>query len=309
MDIAYSLDEASNRVKSPVILTIGNFEGVHLGHQALLKHVVDTAKKEGKKAAVITFSNHPSEVLRPAQQTPLLCTTEHKLMLIQNSHVDLAIVLPFTKEFSQQSAEQFLQRVQHAVPFKALILGSDAHIGKDREGDAKTIAALAKRIGFTVDYFPDFNLAGQRISSSRIRECIAEGRLKDAEKLLGRSYSIYGKVQKGSGRGAPIGFPTANIAVNKLCLPPQGVYAVALWTDGKRYDGVANLGHAPTVHKDRDAILEVYLFDKNIDLYDKAVDVQLIAFIRPEKRFDTIDALKHQIQDDVAKAKELLHKI
>lgn len=306
MQTVKSLEEAHALKCLPVILTIGNFEGVHLGHQALLKQVVDIAKSQKKTPAIITFSNHPSEVLRPTQPTPLLCTTEHKLKLFEEAHIGLVVLLPFTKEFSQQSAEEFLLRVQKAVPFTDLILGSDAHIGKDREGNPKTIAALAQKLGFTLDYFPDFNLEGQRISSSRIRECIQQGRLTDAAKLLGRPYSIYGIVLKGTGRGAPLGFPTANISVDKLCLPPQGVYAVRLRSNGVKYDGVANLGNAPTLHQGRAPLLEVHLLDTNIDLYDKFVDVQLLGFIRPEKRFDSIDALKKQIAVDVAAAKHMM---
>lgn len=307
MHIIHSLHDAKNlKLHTPVILTIGNFEGVHKGHQALLKQVVDLAHKHHKTAALITFSNHPTEILNPNNPTPLLCTTDHKLSLFKKAGIDLVILLPFTKDFSQQSAEAFLENIQENLPFQDLLLGSDAHIGKNREGNPTTIAALAKKIGFTVDYFPDINFESQRISSSRIRACIHKGDFKDAELLLGRPYSIMGTVIKGTGRGTPIGFPTANIAVDKLCLPPYGVYAVTLAADNKSYKGVANLGVAPTVHQERTPMLEVHLFDTNVDLYGKTVDVILHTYIRPEKRFESLDALKAQIAMDVTQAKQSL---
>lgn len=304
MQIAYSLNEVA-KSSEPVVLTIGNFDGVHLGHQAVLKHLKQTAKKRRTRSAVLTFSNHPSTVLRPAHSIPLLCTTQHKVKLLEKAFIDLVILLPFTKEFSEQSADLFLQNVKKNLPFQTLILGSDAHFGKNREGDSSTVSTLAKTMGFTVEYFPDYTKEGQRISSSLIREYIQRGQLTQAEDLLGRPYSIYGPVLKGHGKGASIGFPTANLAVNDLCLPPLGVYAVTLKVDELEYIGVANLGLAPTVRHENSPILEVHLFDKHLDLYDKIVDVHFHNFIRSEKQFATIEELKKQIAQDVIKAKHI----
>lgn len=310
MQIVTSLEDAKalhiQKNLSPVVLTIGNFEGVHLGHQALLKHVVELANHSGKTSTVVTFSNHPSQILRPVQQTNLLTTTDHKLELLENLGIDLVLLLPFTIEFSEQTAEQFLVNISAALPFYSLILGSDAHIGKNREGDRSTIAALATKMGFILDYFEDLNYDGLRISSSRIRNNIEKGDLNGAAKLLGRPYSIYGKVLHGSGRGAEIGFPTANIAVNKLCLPPKGVYAVVLKVKGEQHLGVANLGNAPTLHQERQPMLEVYLFDKTINLYGESIEVIVHHYLRPEKHFESIDALKSQISQDVQDAKNRL---
>ena len=305
MHIARSLQEASElQLDLPAILTIGNFDGVHRGHASVLQHVVEVAKKENKHSVVITFANHPSEVLRVTQPTLLLCTLDHKIKLLKEAHIDCVVLITFTKELSEQTAEEFLKTVRHAIPYHTLLLGSDAHIGKNREGDKTRISTLAKSMGFSVTYFPDLNHEGQRISSSRVRQCIEQGRLKDAEMLLGRPYSICGPVLKGHGRGAPLGFPTANISVDKLCLPPLGVYAVTLWDEGKPHDAVANLGNAPTVHQERAPLLEVHLFDQHIDLYGHIVDVQFKTFIRPEKRFDTLETLKAQIAQDIIQAKK-----
>jgi riboflavin kinase/FMN adenylyltransferase len=304
MKIAYSITDIPE-INTPIALTIGNFDGVHLGHQAVLQHLAATSEKYQASSVVLTFSNHPSEVLRPAHPTPLLCTIEHKILLLKQAGVDLVILLPFTKEFSEQSADTFLRKIRESLPFQTLILGSDAHIGKNREGDRNTVTTLAEALGFTVEYFPDIKKEGQRISSSLIRENIQKGHLKQVEDLLGRPYSIYSKVLKGSGRGAPLGFPTANLNVRDLCLPPFGVYAVSLWNEGREFPGVANLGLAPTIRQDDTPILEVHLFDQNIDLYDQFVDVRFYDFIREEKYFDRIEDLRTQIALDVQKAKEI----
>lgn len=304
MQIAYSLEEITPTTL-PNILTIGNFDGLHLGHQAVLNDLLKTAKKKQARSAVLTFSNHPSTILRPAHPTPLLCTSEHKLQLLEDIGIDLVVTLPFTKEFSQQSPTTFLQSVRKYLPFDALILGSDAHIGKNREGDSSTVTALADTLGFEVEYFPDYTKDGQRISSSLIRDYIQKGLLKDAEELLGRPYSICGPVLKGTGRGAPLGFPTANLAVDNLCLPPLGVYVVSLTTERKIFPGVANLGFAPTVRDETAPILEVHLFDQHLDLYGKAVDVRFFDFIRQEKRFTSIEELREQIALDVSSAKAI----
>lgn len=303
----YSLENIP-KSSLPTALSIGNFDGVHLGHQALLQHLVQKAKEQHALSAILTFSNHPSSILRANHNTQLLCTIEHKIRLLEQSSVSRVILLPFTKQFSQQSADAFLQTIKQALSFQTLILGGDAHIGKNREGDRLTVTALAKTLGFNVEYFPDFNKNGQRISSSLIRSCIQKGELKQAESLLGRPYSIYGRILKGNGRGSTLGFPTANLDVGGLCLPPFGVYAVSLTVSEKKFQGIANLGLAPTVRQTSAPLLEVHLFDRSIDLYDQTVDVHFYHFIRQEKRFDTLADLKKQITDDVIKAKQIHHE-
>lgn len=304
MQTAYSLEEIT-KSSLPVILTIGNFDGLHLGHQAILEHLVQIAKKRQARSAVLTFCNHPSTVLRPSTPTPFICTTEHKVQLLDEASIDLVLFLSFTKLFSEQSADIFLHRVKQYLPFETLILGSDAHIGKNREGDCLTVTRLAETLEFHVEYLPDYIKSGQRISSSLIRSHIRQGDLKQAEALLGRPYSIYGPVLKGSGRGAPLGFPTANLAVSALCLPPFGVYAVGLCYGGRIYPGVANLGIAPTVRHESEPILEVHLYDEQIDLYGKAVNVIFHDFIRQEKRFENIEDLRKEIAKDILKAKQI----
>lgn len=304
MQVLHSLPSSESKAP-PVVLTIGNFDGVHLGHQAVLHRTTQLAKKHQHPSAVITFANHPSTVLRPQHPTPLLCSIEHKLQLLEKAGIDLLILLQFTEAFSKQSAEVFLHNVKHSVPFDHLILGSDAHIGKNREGDREVILLLSKSMGFKVEYLADYQLEGARVSSTLLREAIQKGDLSQVGKLLGRTYSIFSKVIKGHGRGASIGFPTTNLSVEGLCLPPLGVYAVSLWHRGVKHPGVANLGVAPTVRENASPLLEVHLFDKTIDLYDEFVDVHFHQFIRPEKRFASLEELKMQIAKDAAIAKKI----
>lgn len=305
MHIAYNFDEIVSQPKVPIALTIGSFDGVHIGHQVILSHLVHTAKKQSAQSVVITFSNHPSDVLRPKQPTPLICTIPHKMKLLEELGIDLAIVLTFTKDFSEQPPEEFLQKITQTLPLKTLILGHDAHIGKDRKGNQATVSGLAEKMHFYVEYLADCNVGGHRISSSRIRDCVQQGNFQAVESLLGRPYSIYAPVLKGSGRGAPLGFPTANISVEGLCHPPHGVYTVSLSHNGKKYDGVANIGFAPTLNQARALVLEVHLLDKTIDLYGNLVEVEFHTFLRPERHFESVDALRAQIAQDVNTAKKM----
>lgn len=304
MRIVYSLNELQIH-QAPTVLSIGNFDGVHLGHQAVLKRLLETAHTLHFQSAVLTFSNHPSTVLRPTHPTPFLCTVAHKMRLLESMGIDLALLIPFTQEFSEQSAEAFLQNIRKVLPFNILILGHDAHIGKNREGDRHTVTNLGRTLGFQVEYIPDCFQGGHRISSSLIRDHIQKGQLVEATSLLGRPYSIAGRVMKGRGRGVSLGFPTANLTVSDLCLPPFGVYAVRAVIDGQEQAGIANLGVAPTIRQDSEPLLEVHFFADQGDLYNREIDVQLRDFIRTEKVFQSIEELKQQIAVDIVKAKSI----
>ena len=301
MNIIYSLSENSFNT-NPVILTIGTFDGIHLGHQLVLKSVSERAKKNKTKSVVITFSNHPSTVLRVNERTSLLCTTAYKIKKLEELFIDEVVLLPFTKEFSTLSAEAFLTKVQQSIPFNVLILGNDAHFGNNREGNKEKIFELSKKLHFSYQYLDDLTREGQRISSTHIRESILKGHLKEAELFLGRSFSIYEKVLKGQGRGASLGFPTANLLVDNLTIPPLGVYKVLVNYKGGLFKGIANLGRAPTLNSERSVILEVHLFNQDIDLYQEYVEVSFQQFIRPEIHFESVEALKKQIKKDMALA-------
>lgn len=279
---------------------------MHLGHQAILKKVIELAKFYHFSPSVITFKNHPSSVLRPNHIVPLLASPEHKVKLLEKAGIERIFLLEFDEEFANQSAEKFLSNVMNAAPFRFLVLGYDAKIGKDRQGNGEVLHELAKNMHFTTEYLPPFALDGEIVSSSLIRKCVQENDLQKAEKLLGRPYSIYAPITSGQGKGKRIGYPTANIDITTLCHPGCGVYAVTVIINNKKMPGIANLGYAPTVRFDHKPLLEVHIFDTNQDFYDQYAEVIFHELIRPEKRFEDIELLKKQIGDDILCAKKIL---
>lgn len=305
MQVFTSLDQTTLQQK-PSVLTFGNFDGVHLGHQSLLKKVKELSQSEKLNAAVVTFKNHPSTVLRPNHLTPLLTTPEHKLKLLSAFGIDIAFMLPFNADFADQTAEKFLQNLQKALPFRFLLLGYDQRFGKDRLGDRSSIMKFADKMHFFVDTIEPMVVDEKPISSSAIRRSIQEGNLRLASLLLGRPYSIYAPITLGRGQGKTLGFPTANIDASFLSVPPFGVYAVTVKINGELLKGVANIGFAPTLRSDHKPLLEVYLFDHHKDVYGQFAEVVFEEFIRPEKIFADSDALKEQIKKDIEAAIQIL---
>ncbi len=298
--------EAFKHTGKPIALSLGFFDGVHLGHQQVLEKVNEYKDQIEGQSVVLTFENHPSTILNPEHPTELLCTPEHRIQLISKQDIDTLIVLKFTYEFSQQTAETFLQMLHEKIPFSHFVLGYDATLGKDRHGNPETIRQLEKSLSFKLDYVPEFKLNGDPISSSKIRKLVKAGELEQASKLLGRKYSVYSNVIQGQGIGTKMGFPTANLHIENLCLPPHGVYAVQVVCGDTTINGVANLGVAPTVMRDTPPQLEVFMFDFYKDLYGKSIEIIFHEYLRPEQKFPNVEALKMQIALDVKKAKQLL---
>lgn len=290
MKIIHRLEDFEPK-SGPISLTIGNFDGVHLGHQAILSELV------GQKV-VFTFSNHPVEVLN---RKPFLrlTTASHRLHLFNQYGIETTVMMPFTEAFSKQTAEAFLTHLHTAIPFSHLVLGHDAVIGYARQGNPKMLQELAAKLGFRLTYLKPITLEGTTVSSSLVRRLIQEGLFDQANQFLGRSYSIRTFVEPGSQQGRLLGFQTANLNVHSLCLPPLGVYVVRTEIQGKIYLGVANLGQAPTLHANRPPLLEVHLLDYEGNLYAKEIEVYFLKFLRDEKRFDSIEALKTQIEKDI----------
>lgn len=299
--------EAFKQTGKPIALTLGFFDGVHLGHQQVLQKVNEYKNRINGQSVVITFENHPSTILNPDHPVELLCTPEHRIQLISKQNIDILILLKFTKEFSQQTAEEFLKKLHEKIPFSHFVLGYDATLGKDRQGNPETIRELQKQLSFTLDYVPEFKLNGEGISSTKIRQLVKSGELAKASKFLGRKYSIYSTVVQGQGLGTKMGFPTANLQIDHLCLPPNGVYAVRVICSDTSINGVANLGIAPTIMRNTPPQLEVFMFDFYKDLYGKPLDVIFHEYLRPEQKFPNVEALKIQIKQDVQKAKQLLY--
>ncbi|MBS4168834.1 bifunctional riboflavin kinase/FAD synthetase [Parachlamydia sp. AcF125] len=295
------------RTPQPVILTIGNFDGMHLGHQKVIQALKEVAKLQHAQTAVLTFENHPSTVLNPQNVVSQLCTLDHKLCLLEQAKIDWVVLLPFTLEFANQTAEIFLRKLHAHIPFIHLILGHDAFLGKDRKGDQTTLKAIANQLEFSLLYLPEYRIEATKISSSTIRQLIVKGKLPEASQLLGRPYSFYGRVKSGQGKGRRLGFPTANFDVTGMCLPPYGVYAVKLWRQGIYFPAIANLGVAPTMREGSVPILEVHLLDATLDnLPNTFCEVVFHSFIRPEQKFPSIEHLKAQISRDVIQARHYL---
>lgn len=274
-------------------LTIGNFDGLHLGHRAVLEKM--------RGGIAITFSNHPASILRKISPLQLV-TLSHKLQLLRESGVE-PVILPFTEQLSMQSPEEFLKEIRSLYPFSRLVLGHDARLGRDRSGTPELLSSLAYSMGFSLEYIPPFTLEGEIVSSSKIRARIAAGDLGKASRFLGRPYSIRSTVVEGTQRARLLGFKTANIPVEGLALPPFGVYVSQVLFKGIRYKGIANLGVAPTLHTHTSPRLEVHILDFSDNLYGVEIEVELHNYLRPERRFSSLEALREAIAQDIAHAR------
>ncbi len=303
MQLYEQLEQLTNSSHS-LVLTIGNFDGMHRGHRAVLQRVRALTGAEGKQI-VITFRNHPSEVLRPTQPTRFLCTLPHKLALLEEAGIDTLYLLTFTRYLAQHSAASFIERVRQFIPFSHLVLGHDATLGRDRQGNRSMMQMLGEEWGFQVHYLEEYRFEGQPVSSTRIRESLQKGDLELVETLLDRPYSIYAPVIQGQGKGKLLGYPTANLDVGNLCLPPFGVYAVRVRKGQTWLPGIANLGIAPTIREEAPPLLEVHLLSSKEDLYDSSLEVIFKHFIRPEQKFENAEALRQQIALDIKTAKDL----
>jgi riboflavin kinase/FMN adenylyltransferase len=288
----------------PLHLALGVFDGVHTGHQAVIARAVDAAARDGGLAGVLTFDPHPIRVIAPAKApTALLETLNHKAQVMAKLGVQLFIPLHFDIEFAQMEASEFIEKLTLA-PVKTIAVGEDWRFGHHRSGDVNFLQQESIRRGFKLEAVTPVMHDGERISSTRIRQAIRDGNLVAAEQMLGRPYSVTGKVIEGQKLGRTIGFPTANLATGEAQLPPDGVWAVqALLPDGRDLPGVANLGLRPTVGGDSRS-LEVHLLDFSGDLYGQELEIRFQKHLRPEIEFPSIDALRLQIQRDADEARQ-----
>jgi riboflavin kinase / FMN adenylyltransferase len=297
---------------APVALAIGNFDGVHRGHQALLQRLVEVADSENLKSAVMTFDPHPREFFTPQQAPARLTSLREKLELFEEASIDQVYVCHFTKRFAAVTAEAFMQDIlRGSLNAQAILVGEDFHFGAGRRGSIADIKAA----GFNLIRLNNLMYKDERVSSTLVREALAAGNLEQAAQLLGRPYSISGKVVHGAERGRQLGFPTANIHMRHERPALRGVYAVKLspvkfgpdTPDG--LEGVANLGLRPTVAGIPRLTLEVHVLDFDGDLYGKHVHVSFLEKLRDEIKFPDFEALKHQITRDTVEAKNYFKNI
>ncbi len=288
------------------IITLGNFDGLHLGHQALIRMVIGRAKEVGGLSLVVTFRPHPLKILAPEKCPPLISIYEEKIKLFEKLGIDVLVKIPFTLSFSSMTPRDFVKNVLcDQLGAKEIFVGYNYRFGKGREGNIQMLRELGKEFGFVVREIEQVSLDGEVISSTRIRGFLKDGDVEHAARLLGRDYAITGVVVKGDGRGKTLGFPTANIASKHAIVPSDGVYAVRLSARDKCYDGVANIGLRPTFAK-KELAIEVHVFDFDEDLYGEEISIYFIKKIREERKFENIEALIGQINSDIKAAKEIL---
>jgi riboflavin kinase / FMN adenylyltransferase len=308
MKIIERLEEIENPFTNAVV-TIGNFDGVHIGHQSLFHEVVLKAAELNGTSVAITFAPHPLRVLTKRRHPRLITLNEQKKELIAATKLDVLIIIPFTKDFAAISARDFVSDLLvKRIGMHAIIVGRDYSFGQNREGDVRLLQTLGRELGFDVilaDWIQASLKNEGRISSTRIRKLVAAGDVEKAQKLLGRCYQVRGTVVKGRNRGGKLlGFPTANIALlDELC-PKTGIYAVTVDWEGKLRQGVANIGYSPTFD-DHVFTVEVHLLDFHEDLYGQKIKVNFLKRIRDEIKFNGIEALADQIRDDIAVARHM----
>jgi len=296
-----SIEKPLNRA----VLTIGNFDGVHLGHKSLFKQVIDTAKRINGVSCAMTFEPHPMKVIQPEGcPFPLITLFDQKIELMEKAGLDVLIVIPFNHEFAEISAREFvLDILIKRIGVKSIIIGNDYCFGKKREGNVQLLKQYGHELGFEVQVVPWKPIENERISSTAIRSAVSSGNLEQAKKMLGRYYQVLGIVKHGRDRGGSLlGFPTANLQLYDELKPLNGVYAVTVQHESNTYLGVANIGYSPTFD-DQQYTLEVHLLDFSKNLYDQKIRVNFIKRLRGEIKFSSIDALSLQIKKDIQNAR------
>lgn len=288
------------------VLTVGKFDGMHRGHQVLLERTRDHARQAGVPAAVLSFDPSPRDYFHPDRVLPRISTLRDKLAALQRHGIDRLVLVRFDQRIASIAPEDFLEDVLLArLGARALIVGDDLRFGRNRAGDIEYLRSRSDELGYQVIAVDTVLVGGERCSSSAVREALAACDFPRAERLLGRPYRVTGRVRHGLRLGRKLDMPTANIAIRKNLAVPFGVYAVTASEGSRTWKGVASLGIRPTLNLTR-CLLETHLFDANVDLYGKVLEVEFRHFLRPELRFGSIDSLKAQMHEDAASAIRLL---
>lgn len=308
MELHRSINKPGN-IFSGCVATVGSFDGVHTGHQSVLRQVKEHAEALHLPSVVLTFEPQPREYFQPSAAPARLSTFREKFRLLASQGIDNLICLRFQESLAKVSAKEFVRKLFiDAMAIKRIIIGDDFRFGKNREGDIETLREMGKQAEFEVLTIEPFLFKGERVSSSSIREALKQYDFKLAETLLGRPYSISGRVGHGDKRGRQLGFPTANIELNRVTAPLLGVYVVYIrGLDNKVYEGVANIGTRP-VFGGKKLLLEIHLLDFSKDIYGKQISVEFVRRLRGEHRFASVDELKRQIDQDVKDARMLFRR-
>jgi riboflavin kinase/FMN adenylyltransferase len=305
MRVLRSISELAT-LRGPLFLAIGVFDGVHLGHLTVISTSAKHALAAGGTPVVVTFDPHPVKVLRPNDAPHLLTATQHKIALIRDLGVAHLLVLHFDKAFAATSPEDFVQQlVDDSKPLREICVGHEWSFGRGRAGNLALLKKLGATYGFDVIGVEAVKLNGEVVSSTAIRQAIETGDLVKATQMLGREYTILGTIVRGEQLGRKLGFPTANLSAHSEQFPPNGVYVTEARIHGTLYRGVANLGFRPTIAAAKpERLLELHLFDLDQELYGEEMEVRFLRYLRPERKFADVEALKAQISDDVRQARE-----
>ncbi|MCX6356928.1 MAG: riboflavin biosynthesis protein RibF [Candidatus Aureabacteria bacterium] len=298
MKVVRGIDDGALHAAGSVALTIGVYDGVHLGHRRVIEVLHSLARRDNSATALLTFEPHPRQVTR-GQSAPRLTSIEHRLRLLDRCGLDFCLVVPFDAALAAEPAESFIARLATAMRLRRICVGPGFVFGRRREGDSALLEGMGARYGFAVEAVPRVEVDGAPVSSTAIRHMVRHGDLERAARFLGRPYSLFGAVVPGKGRGGMLGAPTANLDVDGELLPPQGVYAARVLRSERSYDGVLNIGGGGEV--------EAHLFEFSGTLYGERLEAIMGGKLREERSFPDDEALARQIRCDIAIAKEMLH--
>ncbi len=305
MKIYRDVDPVPRPLPYPVV-ALGNFDGVHIGHQMIFRRVAEIAKAHQGTGVAFTFEPHPLKVIQPESAPPLLTTFRKKMELIEQCGIDLVICARFNRRLADQQPRDFARTyLVEGLGVREVVVGFDYAFGRGREGTIQYLKKMGREFGFEVHVVEQVKIGGQGVSSSCVRDLLEEGEVEKAAVFLGRPYSVEGPVVHGHKTGRGIGFPTANIDTSRVQIPATGVYAVRVHCEGATYNGVANIGYNPTFNRDRLSV-EVHIFDFHQQIYGKRVELIFIGRIRGEQTFDSAEALVAQIRRDIETAQSIL---
>lgn len=304
-------DKSDFKITNSVV-TIGTFDGLHIGHQQILSALVNVAKSKNLKSVVVTFDPHPRAVVSKDYNMQLLATLDEKVSMFESFEIDNLLVINFTLDFAKISSDEFVKKILiDKLDAKHVVIGYDHKFGNNRDGDKSTLKEFGEKYGFDVTCMNEFQIDDQTLSSTVVRNLLLTGDLEKANHFLGRRYSFSGKVVEGAKRGRTIGFPTANVELTDLqkLIPANGVYIVTVNVEDEILYGIMNIGIRPTFESDNTKVIEVNIFDFNKNIYNKGIKVELIQRIRSEKKFNSKEELINQIKSDKEFAQNLISKL
>lgn len=310
MQIFYSIKDLKKNKNT--VLTLGTFDGIHPGHLKIIDRLVSCSKEKGCRNVVITFYPHPRTILGNDNSVKMLTTQDEKIELLEKLGVENLLIINFTKEFASLSAEDFIyDYLINGIGLTEIVLGHDHHFGKGRRGNAELLQKIADKEGFIVTKAEAFMIDGEAVSSTKIRNAIAEGDIIRANKLLGRNYEFSGIVVGGDKRGRELGFPTANIKLSsqEKLLPASGVYAVKVMVENERHTGLLSIGKRPTFYNQGELVSEVYIYDFNREIYGAKVTTELVERLRGEVKFNSAEELINQMNTDKENGNKIFNKL